>query len=277
MATPGVPKSGSYLEDETMSLTMHPGPLASHPPPGNYRIDGPEHRLFWQDFPRRVRAIFAGLTVLDTTGGKLLHETDRLPVLYVPEDDFDQDLLEATDHATTCPFKGVARYWSVRAGDRVAECAVWAYQDPKPEAGWLRGYRAVYWDRMDEWYDESERVEGNLCDPFHRVDVRRSSRKVRVSLGDQVLAETGRPRLLSEAGLPNRLYIPPEDVRRDRLTKSDTRTLCPYKGTATYWSLTDGDRVIDDVAWSYEDPLTDALKVAGYLSFDHRELSIEIS
>ncbi|WP_067793975.1 DUF427 domain-containing protein [Actinomadura formosensis] len=255
-----------------MSLTMGPGPLAGSPGDEvNFTIKGPEHRLFMQDFPRRVRARFAGETVLDTERGKLLHETGLLPVLYVPEEDVRTGLLEKTTHSTYCPFKGDAAYWTVRVGDRAAENAVWAYPEPKPESSWLRGYMAFYWHPMDAWFDEDEQVHGHLRDPFHRVDARRTSRHVRVLRDGEVIAETRRPLLLSETGLPNRFYIPADDVRRDLLTRGDKRTVCPYKGEATYWSL-DG---AENAAWSYEDPLADAAKIAGYLSFDHGALTIE--
>ncbi|MFD0535538.1 DUF427 domain-containing protein [Actinomadura luteofluorescens] len=223
------------------------------------------------DFPRRVRARFAGETVLDTERGRLLHETGLLPVLYVPEEDVRTDLLEKTVHSTHCPFKGDAVYWTVRAGDRAAENAVWGYPEPKPEAAWLRGHMAFYWDRMDAWFDEDEEVKGHLRDPFHRVDARTTSRRVRVLLDGEVVAETGRPKLLSETGLPNRYYIPAEGVRRDLLTRSAKRTFCPYKGEATYWSLAGAE----DAAWSYEEPLEDAAKIGGYLSFDHEAVTVE--
>ena len=109
-----------------MSLTFTGAPLAAEPPATtNYDIDGPKHRLFLHPFPRRVRARFADETVLDSTRGALLHESQILPRLYVPLEDLRADLLERTDHATHCPFKGDASYWSVRVGDRVAENAVW--------------------------------------------------------------------------------------------------------------------------------------------------------
>ncbi len=260
-----------------MSLTISPGPLAGHPPEtANYRIDGPAHRLLMHDFPRRVRAVVAGETVLDTEGGRLLHETALRPQLYVPLGDLAQELLKATDHHTYCPFKGTASYWSVVAGDRIAENAVWAYPEPNAESAWLRGYAGLYWESMDQWYDEDEQVEGGLPDPFHRVDVRDSSRHVRVRLGDQVLAETGRPRLLSETGLPNRLYVQPDDVRSDLLVPSETRTVCPYKGTASYWSVRAGNKELSDAVWSYPEAKGDSSRVAGYLCFGHDELAIEV-
>ncbi|TDC49137.1 DUF427 domain-containing protein [Actinomadura sp. KC345] len=255
-----------------MSLTMRPGPLAGSPGDEvNFSIDGPKHRLFMHAFPRRVRARFGGETVLDTARGRFLHETGLLPVLYVPEEDVRTDLLEKTDHTTHCPFKGDAAYWTVRVGDRAAENAVWAYPEPMPESEWLRGFMAFYWGRMDAWYDEDEEVRGHLRDPFHRVDARQSSRHVRVLLDGEVVAESERPKVLSETGLPNRLYIPAADVRTELLTESTKRTVCPYKGEATYWSL-DG---AEDAAWSYAEPLENAVKVAGHLCFDHEALTIE--
>ncbi|MFG2088437.1 DUF427 domain-containing protein [Spirillospora sp. NPDC048824] len=255
-----------------MSLTMRPGPLAGSPGDEvNFSLDGPKHRLFMHGFPRRVRARFAGETVLDTERGRLLHETGLLPVLYVPEEDVRTDLLEQTAHSTYCPFKGDAAYWTVRVGGRAAENAVWAYPEPKPESEWLRGLMAFYWGRMDAWFDEDEEVRGHLRDPFHRVDARASSRRVRVLLDGEVVAETERPKVLSETGLPNRFYIPAGDVRLGLLSESTKRTVCPYKGEATYWSL-DG---AEDAAWSYEDPLEATVKVGGHLCFDHEALTIE--
>ncbi len=261
-----------------MSLTHSPGPLAgSSPATVNYTIEGPKHRLLLHDFPRRVRAVFAGETVLDTERGALLHETGLLPVLYVPMEDVRQGLLTATDHSTHCPFKGDASYWSVRVGDRAAENAVWGYPEPLERAPWLAGRVAFYWDTMDAWYDEDDQVEGGLRNPYHRVDVRSSSRKVRVLLDGAAIAETTRPLLLSETGLPNRFYIPREDVREDVLRPSETRTVCQYKGTASYWSVRHGDTALDDAAWSYPDASDDATRVKGYLSFDHEDLTVEVS
>jgi uncharacterized protein (DUF427 family) len=261
-----------------MSLTHSPGPLAGQPPTTvNYSIEGPKHRLFLHDFPRRVRAVFAGQTVLDTERGALLHETALLPVLYVPLEDVRQDLLTPTDHSTHCPFKGEASYWSVRAGDRVAENAVWGYPKPLAPAPWLAGRVAFYWDRMDAWYDEDEEVAGGLRDPYHRVDVRSTSRKVRVLVDGTAIAETGRPMLMSETGLPNRYYIPREDVREEFVQPSDTRTVCPYKGVASYWSVRAGDAVLADAGWSYPDAADDASRVKGYLSFDHDAITVEVS
>ncbi|MET0448548.1 MAG: DUF427 domain-containing protein, partial [Aeromicrobium sp.] len=241
-----------------MSLTRTPGPLATNPPAEtNYSIDGPAHRLLLTPFPRRVRAELAGVTVLDTIAGGLVHESNLLPVLYVPEADVDMSLLEPTDRTSHCPFKGDASYWSVRVADRVAENAVWGYRDPIDSAAWLRGLVGFYWDRLDRWFDEDDEVFAHLRDPFHRTDVRPSSRTVTVRIGDAVVAESRHALVLSETGLPNRWYVPVEDIRTELFVPTDTTTHCPYKGDASYWTYRPGDGGDDvvDVAWSYQKPL----------------------
>lgn len=250
-----------------MTLTIGNAPLATHPPTeANYTIDGPRHRLLLTPFPRRVRAELAGATVVDTERGALLHESNLLPVLYVPEADVDARLLTPTDHSTHCPFKGDASYWSITVGDRTAENAVWSYPTPIEEATWLRGLMAFYWDRLDRWFDEDDEVFGHLRDPYHRVDVRPSGRRVMVLIDGEVVADTTSAKVLSETGRPNRWYVPADHVRAGALTPSATVANCPYKGRSTYWSTADGRHT--DVAWSYEAPLDDARRVAGHLSFD---------
>jgi uncharacterized protein (DUF427 family) len=252
-----------------MTLTFPGAPLASEPPTTtNYAIEGPRHRLLLHPFPRRVRARFAGEVVLDSTRGALLHESNILPRLYVPLEDVRADLLERTEHTTHCPFKGDASYWSVRVGDRVAENAVWTYESPIAEASWLRGLVSVYPERMDAWLDEDEEVTG-LRDPYHRVDARRSSRRIEVRSDGRVLARSERPVVVAETGLPLRFYLPREDVAAE-LRPSATTATCPYKGRSSYWSLDD----IDDVAWSYSEPLESMLAARDMVCFDASKVDV---
>ncbi|HKR52332.1 MAG TPA: DUF427 domain-containing protein [Pseudonocardiaceae bacterium] len=251
-----------------MALTLGDGPLSSRPRNTvNYRIDGPAHRLLFEPFPRRVRAVFGGATVLDTTNGMLLYESNLLPQLYLPRDDVRDDLLTRTDQRTHCPFKGDASYWSVTVEDRTADNALWCYLDPRPDAGWLRDHVALYWGSMDAWFDEDEEVAGHLRDPYHRVDVRSSSRHVRVVADGEVIAESRRTVLLSETGRPNRFYLPADDVRHDLLELSGTHTVCPYKGTASYRSLRTPSGIITDAAWYYPEPLDGVQAIRGHLCF----------
>ncbi|NQY56505.1 MAG: DUF427 domain-containing protein [Ilumatobacteraceae bacterium] len=169
----------------------------------------------------------------------------------------------ATDHSTHCPFKGDASYWSVRVGDRVVENAVWGYPAPLPEAQWSTGYVAPYFAKMDRWFDEDTEVFGHLRDPYHRVDARPSSRRVRVNVNGETVADTTEAVVVSETGAANRWYLPIDAVSID-LTATDTTTHCPYTGQTTYWT---GDGIAD-IAWSYPDPFDGLTTIAGYVSVD---------
>lgn len=261
-----------------MALTLGSGPFSKQrsSAASNYEIEGPEHLLLFEDYPRRMRAVLGGETVADSERGKLLYESNILPKLYLPEDDLLPGVAESTSQATHCPFKGDAAYWSLRVGDRVAENAVWGYPEPGERARWLKGYVSIYWGAVDQWIQEDEPVVGHLRDPYHRVDVLSSSRAVRVLAGGEVLAETTRPKLVFETSLPTRYYIPREDVRAERLSPTEKVTHCPYKGEAAYWSVSTGDVVLDDVAWGYAEPLSEAAAVRDHLSFLGAGIEIEV-
>jgi uncharacterized protein (DUF427 family) len=259
-----------------MTLTQPPGPLSGRPAPANYTIDGPQHKLLLTPFPRRVRGELGGEVVIDTRRAHLLHETGLKPQLYVPLDDVRSDTLERSDHATHCPFKGDASYRSIRVGDRVAENALWVYDEPLERAAWLRGLAGCYLDRIDRWLDEDEPVPG-FRDPYHRVDVRRTGSRVEVRARDQVVAASERALLLSETGLPNRFYVPRADVSAPLHGPTETTSVCPYKGVASYLTLElpGGDR-LDDAAWTYDAPLGDAAAAAGHVSFSGDEIEVVV-
>jgi uncharacterized protein (DUF427 family) len=135
--------------------------------------------------------------------------------------------------------------------------------------GDLAGYVALDFEAF-EWLEEDEPIRSHPRDPYHRVDVRRSSRPVRIEVGGEVVAATTRARLLCETSLPMRFYLPREDVRVD-LQPSSTESYCPYKGEASYWSVEVAGHRLEDVAWSYEQPLPPAAEIAGLVAFwDHR-------
>ena len=260
-----------------MSLTLGSGPLAGHPGgPFNFEFDAPPHRIYFDDYPRRIRALIDGRVVLDSMRGKLLHETGILPRYYAPLEDFDQDLLEATDHSTHCPFKGDASYWSIRVGERVEENALWFYPDPIDASPWLEGYGSLSPEKADLWMQEDEPVRTHLRDPYHRVDVLESSRRVTVRANGELIAESDRPKLVFETSIAPRAYLLRSDVRAGVLTKSEKTAACGYKGEATYWHLRAGDETIEDAAWSYESPLPEALRVASHLSFEGEGVEVEL-
>ena len=260
-----------------MSLTVGTGPFGERPAGRfNTEIEPPGALIFWDPVPHRIRAIFAGETIVDSTNAKLLHETGHLPVYYFPEEDLRADLLEPSGHSTRCPYKGQARYRSIRVGDRVAENAVWAYPEPLESVPFLAGHAALYWEAADEWFVEDEQAFGHPRDPYSRIDVYPTSRRVRVLLDGEVLADSHRAKILFETALPPRYYLPEEDVRIELLEASPTKTRCAYKGSASYWHVRVGDKVHDDLVWTYRDPQHDAEPVKDMLAFFNERVDIEV-
>jgi uncharacterized protein (DUF427 family) len=259
-----------------MSLTLGSGPLGGRPAASNYTFEAPAHKILFEPDGRRLRAFVGDTVVLDTTGAHLLHETGILPVAYVPLEDFDRALLERTQSSTHCPFKGDASYWSLRVGDDLREDLVWAYEEPREPASWLHGFASLYFDRVDRWMVEDEPVSGHLRDPYHRVDVHQSSRAVRVSAGDDVIAQSARPVLVFETSMAVRAYIPRGDIVAGHLAPSPTQTTCAYKGDATYWHVHAGDQTFADAAWSYELPLAAAMRIAGHVAFAADGITIDL-
>src|SRR3712207_4634379 len=129
---------------------------------------------------------------------------------------------------------------------------------------------------MDHWYEEEEEVFVPPRTPSPRVDVLDSSRHVKVTVNGEVVAETERPRLLFETGLPPRYYIPPEDVRQEALVPSDRHTRCPYKGVASYYSVEAGEGRVEDLVWYYPGPIAAAGKIKGLLCFFNEKVDLEV-
>jgi uncharacterized protein (DUF427 family) len=261
-----------------MSLTLGSGPLATRPGGDfNFEFNGaPAHRLFFEPYPRRLRAVVGDRVVLDSVRAHLLYESNLPPRVYVPLEDFDGSLLERSETVTHCPFKGDATYWTLRVGDRVLEDAVWGYEEPIARSPWLGGFASLYWEKADAWFCEGDRLFGHLRDPYHRVDVHMTSRPARVRVGGEVVAESSRAKLLYETGLPVRVYLPGADIAAGVLSPAAKRTECPYKGRATYWDVTAGGKRVANGAWSYETPLPEALDVARHVSFDGKGIEVEL-
>jgi uncharacterized protein (DUF427 family) len=240
--------------------------VASQPTESRDNLRVGPHRVDVEPSPRRVRVIVAGETIADSRHALLLRESNHLPVYYFPAADIRSDLLTRTELHTRCPYKGDASYWTITVGERTIENAVWAYEQPLAGREDIAGYQAFYWDRVDAWYEEEEQVFKHPRDPYHRVDALLSSRHVKVVVDGRLIAESRRPHLLFETGLPTRYYLPVEDVRTDLLEPTQTTSVCPYKGQASYWRIA-GDATARDIAWSYMHPIAECPKIAGLLAF----------
>jgi uncharacterized protein (DUF427 family) len=130
---------------------------------------------------------------------------------------------------------------------------------------------------MDEWREEEESIIGHPRDPYHRVDCVQSSRHVVIEIDGQVVADSKRPMIVFETGMANRYYLPHVDVQSDVLVKSERTSVCPYKGTAAYWSVKIASKLHNDVAWSYPDPLPESERLRGHMCFydEHVDVTID--
>ena len=200
-----------------------------------------------EDSRRRVRAFLGGKLVVDTVAARLVWDDRPYPGYWLPERDLRPEV------AASLPADAAHR---------------------RPDVPELGGYVHLRWGAVDAWFEEDEEVYVHPRDPYTRVDILASSRRVRVSIDGEAVAESSRARVLLETGLPPRWYLPVTDVRMELLRPSDRLTRCPYKGTAEYWSVAVGGTVHPDIAWTYRSPVAESQKIAGLVCFYNERVDL---
>jgi uncharacterized protein (DUF427 family) len=219
-----------------MSLTVGTGPFGRRPK-GRFNFEPPERVVYIEPWPRRVRALADGTTIVDSERTVLVYESGRLPRYAFPAEDV-----------------------SIEAG-------------PEPE---VEGYVQVPWSAADRWLEEDDEIVVHPHDPYHRIEVLRSSREVRVRVRGELVGESSHPRILFETGLPPRYYLPREDARMGALEPVEIRTGCAYKGFANYWDAVTRDGRVPAVAWSYLEPLREGELVRELICFFQERPEIEV-
>jgi uncharacterized protein (DUF427 family) len=236
--------------------------------------------LRYEPTAKRLRASVGSHVVADTLEGVLVWEPRRLVPTYavpvqsvsvglLPRDDPishpDASLLDPRNPFSAHTIDGQA--YDVVVGDKTLPSAAFKPDDPDLERHLLLDFAAF------DWREEDEPIVSHPHDPFHRIDILRSSRHVRVELGGHLLAESSRPILLFETLLPVRFYLPPQDVTFE-LKPSDTVSYCAYKGQASYFSLPDKR---NDIAWTYQEPLREAEPVRDHICFfdEHVDVTVD--
>ena len=238
---------------------------------------------------KRVRAMVGDTVAVDSTRALLVYEPRRVvPSYAVPAGDVRGQLLDAK--AAGADSEGVGLRlgsldgqlildpsipFSVHTTDGQAQTLRIDGQDRehvafRPADPDLAEYVILDFDGFDAWYDEDEQVVAHPRDPFHAMEILRTSRVVRVEVDGRLLAESRRARLLFEGTLlPVRAYLPREDVRVE-LFPSARESQCAYKGRARYWSV-DGHA---DIAWTYEEPLRGAELITGLVAFFNERVDL---
>jgi len=212
-----------------MSMVTGHGPLSSAPA-GWFSPTVPSGVVYVEPHPRRIQAVKDGHTVIDTERALLVHRPDRPLSFAFPA--------EEADGLPSAP---------------VTEAP---------------GYVDVPWEAVDAWVEEGRTLVHYPPNPYHRVDCRSTSRQLRVTAAGTTLVDTDDTVIVFETALEPRLYVDPSQVRTDLLRQSNTSSYCNYKGPATYWSAVVGDAIVEDVAWSYPDPLPESSPIKGFFSFD---------
>jgi uncharacterized protein (DUF427 family) len=220
-----------------MSLTSGTGPLSGRRA-GRFTAPVPDGVAYVEPFPRRVRGVVGGRTVVDTERALLVHRPGGPPVWAFPT-------AEVTGGAVP--------------------------SSPVAEA---EGHVEVPWAAVDTWLQEEEEVLLHAPNPYHRVEYMRTARRVRASVGGTVLVDAVAAVAVYETALPPRLYVARDDVLAGALVPSPTTSVCPYKGVASWWTVRVGDVETADAAWSYEKPTPEAARIAGLLCFDGARLTV---
>ena len=254
-----------------MGLSWQQGPLGGRPV-GRFLVEQPlpDRMLFAEPARRRMRVQFEGEWIADSEDVVLLHEPGHYPVAYFPRADVKDGVLSEPQRTTQHKDLGETAWFSVTVGDRIAERAAWQHVGLPGYAGELGDRVAFAWRAMDAFYEEDERIVGHAADPYHRNDIRSTSRHLVVRDGDRVVADTHRPVVLYESGFAPRWYVPREDVDESALTSVEGQTFCPYKGLASYYDI--GER--KGAAWSYLEAWPEVQRVRGYVSFEADKIEV---
>jgi uncharacterized protein (DUF427 family) len=223
--------------------------------------------------PKHIRGYKDGHLVVDSTAVRLVWENPSFPAWYVPVADVHADLKE-NGHSVRSPRRGAGTVYDLVVDGEVVPDAAWRHiVSPVDE---LRDLVRFEFGALDAWFEEDVEVFVHPRSPETRIDALASSRHVRVVVDGEVIADSHKPTILFETGLPPRYYLPQTDVRMDLLTPTDSRTGCPYKGFARYWDLTVGDTTYPDFVWSYPTPLPESQNIAGLVCFYNEKVDLEI-
>lgn len=228
-------------------------------------IDSTQAWVVWE--PRRIVPSYA-VPLVDIHGSLLESQAASADEIAVQLGDSPPVL----DPRTGFSFHTTAgQAFDVTVGGSTLAAAAFVPSDPN-----LEGRAIVDFEAFDEWREEDELLVGHARDPFTTIDTRRSSRRVVVEIAGTTVADSTRTTMLFETYLPTRYYFLRDDVQMDLLERSDTMSVCAYKGHASYWSANVDGTGMSDVAWSYEDPHNYATAVRGMLTFFNERVDIAV-
>ena len=231
-----------------MGLSWQQGPLGRNPN-GQFLVPGmPERVLYAEPLRRRMRAELGGRTVVaERRRGPALRARAATRSRTSRSRDFADGALGRPSTAPSTPTSARPRGSRSSAATRSAARGAWQHVALPEHAAHPRRtrsrWRGARWTRF---YEEDDRILGHAADPYHRIDIRRTSRHLVVRAGDRVVADTTSPLVLYESGFAPRWYVPRDDVVARGAAPVDLQTFCPYKGIASYYDIdgVDARRVV---------------------------------
>ena len=219
-----------------------------------------------------MRVLFAQSWIAQSDDVVLLHEPGRYPVAYFPKADIDAELLNLSGRTTQHTELSPTDWYAVKLGDHEAARGAWEHSQLPSFADILSDRVAFAWHAMDAFYEEDERIVGHAADPYHRIDIRQTSRELTVHTGETLIASSHRPLVLYESGFAPRWYLPREDVTDAPLAPLEQQAFCPYKGLCGYYDVNG----IARAAWSYRDPYTEVQRIGDFISFEPDKVRVMI-
>jgi len=257
-----------------MGLSWQQGPLGREPI-GTFVTSTPmpERVLYLEPLRRRMSVELGGTVIARSDEAVILFEPARYPIAYFPLGDIDASVLRPFERETMHPDLGKTKWFNVRGGDgETTRRGAWEHVDPPASAAALREMVAFAWRAMDAFYEEDDRILGHAADPYHRIDIRRTSRHLVMQHDGRVIADTQAPLVLYESGFAPRWYVPRSDVDAAALQAVEGQTFCPYKGLASYYDIGEAR----NAAWSYRSPFEDVARIADLVSFYPAKVAVTI-
>ncbi|KAK5112895.1 hypothetical protein LTR62_003717 [Meristemomyces frigidus] len=244
--------------------------------------DGPHKTL---PTPRLVQLLFNGIYIAKTTEARYVWEHPYYPHFYIPL----TSLHTTADHNPAFQISEGETYHSpagepvgtqllLTVGARTLTKTI-SFPPHLPSgspAATLAGLVKIDFDSIDQWFEESAPIFVHPKDPFIRVEILPSTRSLRVWIDGQQVATTTSSMHLYETLLPARFYLPLTDVDPTVLRRSGTRTKCPYKGEAEYYSVEVKGKLYEDVVWYYNSPTIESAQVRGLVCFYNERVDIEL-
>ncbi|OAL49074.1 DUF427-domain-containing protein [Pyrenochaeta sp. DS3sAY3a] len=226
--------------------------------------EGP-HKV--EQTPRRVRGLFNGKFAFDTTSAYFVWEHPYYPQFYIPASSITP--AAKLDKLDPVPNTHSSAHFARLTVDSEQTTRVIIFNTPA-----LPNLVKVDFPAISQWFEEDTRIYGHPKDPYKRIVILPSSRHIKISFQGVTLAETTNALILLETTLRPRYYIPPTHVNWEVLSESQTRSICPYKGEAEYYSVGVGGKEYGDLVWYYRYPTAESAEIAGRLSFYNEKVEV---